>query len=258
MVKVLDYWLRTKRTLKYQYNIQISKAFENVLLILFFTINCNMKNIFLGIIAAGLLAVSCKKDEKPTYLKDETGTQQPVAMANNTPQPSLLNQAGLPAAASSSPSVVTPPGMNPPHGQPGHRCEIPVGQPLNGGGTPAQTTNPATQNITVNGNNSVQIDPNAVSPGKIMIDQNGKQVKTAPGMNPPHGQPGHRCDIPVGQPLNSKPAATQSAAQTTQVQAPQPMPATQAVANNTGPKPKLNPAHGEPWHECAKKVGEAL
>jgi hypothetical protein len=29
----------------------------------------------------------------------------------------------------------------------------------------------------------------------------------APGMNPAHGQPGHRCDIPVGSPLNSKPAA---------------------------------------------------
>ena len=26
-------------------------------------------------------------------------------------------------------------------------------------------------------------------------------VKTQPGMNPPHGQPGHRCDIAVGQPL---------------------------------------------------------
>ena len=26
---------------------------------------------------------------------------------------------------------------------------------------------------------------------------------TAPGMNPPHGQPNHRCDIPVGAPLNS-------------------------------------------------------
>ncbi len=27
----------------------------------------------------------------------------------------------------------------------------------------------------------------------------------APGMNPPHGQPGHRCDIPVGAPLDSPP-----------------------------------------------------
>ena len=31
------------------------------------------------------------------------------------------------------------------------------------------------------------------------------QTQTAPGMNPPHGQPGHRCEIPVGAPLNSKP-----------------------------------------------------
>ena len=27
----------------------------------------------------------------------------------------------------------------------------------------------------------------------------------APGMNPPHGQPGHRCDIAVGAPLDSPP-----------------------------------------------------
>ncbi|MCY0969648.1 hypothetical protein [Chryseobacterium wangxinyae] len=214
-----------------------------------------MKNLFLGIIASGFLLASCKKDEKPTYIKDDNAVQQSSPITNNTAQPSLLNQAGIPN--SSSASVPTAPGMNPPHGQPGHRCDIPVGQPLNGGGTAAPTTNPATQNITVNGNNSVQIDPNAVSPGKIVVDQNGKQVKTAPGMNPPHGQPGHRCDIPVGQPLNSKPAPQQTA-QNIQQQAPQPVAAPQVVANNTGPKPKLNPAHGEPWHDCAKKVGEAL
>ena len=28
---------------------------------------------------------------------------------------------------------------------------------------------------------------------------------TQAGLNPPHGQPGHRCDIAVGAPLNSKP-----------------------------------------------------
>ncbi|CAD7804553.1 hypothetical protein CHRY9390_01240 [Chryseobacterium aquaeductus] len=216
-----------------------------------------MKNIFLGIISVGILAVSCKKDEKPTYIKDEAGVQQSATTVNNAPQPSLLNQAGIPTVSPNSQNVATAPGMNPPHGQPGHKCEIPVGQPLNGSPAPAAT--PANQNITVNGNNSVQIDPNAVSPGKIMVDQNGKQVKTAPGMNPPHGEPGHRCDIPVGQALNSKPSpAAQPAAQTAQVQAPQPAPVTQAVANNTGPKPKLNPAHGEPWHDCAKKVGDAL
>lgn len=216
-----------------------------------------MKNIFLGIIATGILVISCKKDETPTYIKEEAGVQQSAApQVNNTPQPSLLNQAGIPTAAPASQSVATAPGMNPPHGQPGHRCDIPVGQPLNSKPS-AQPTATASQNVAVNGNNTIQIDPNAVSPGKIMIDQNGKQVKTAPGMNPPHGQPGHRCDIPVGQPLNSKPAPPTTQNAQPQVVS-QPAPAPQAVANNTGPKPKLNPAHGEPWHDCAKKVGEAL
>jgi len=32
-----------------------------------------------------------------------------------------------------------------------------------------------------------------------------------PGMNPPHGEPGHRCDIAVGAPLNSKPATVTTA-----------------------------------------------
>ena len=31
----------------------------------------------------------------------------------------------------------------------------------------------------------------------------GTTTEVAEGMNPPHGQPGHRCDIPVGAPLNS-------------------------------------------------------
>lgn len=216
-----------------------------------------MKNIFLGIITASILVISCKKDEKPTYINDENGVQHPAAAVNNAPQPSLLNQAGIQTAAQNSPSVTTAPGMNPPHGQPGHRCDIPVGQPLNSKAAPPSAA-PTAQNITVNGNNSVQINPNAVSPGKVMIDQNGKQVKTAPGMNPPHGQPGHRCDIPVGQALNSKPAPQQSV-QPIQAQTPQPSPpAPQTVAANTGPKPKLNPAHGQPWHDCAKKVGDAL
>lgn len=209
-----------------------------------------MKNLLLGLFATIFVAVSCKKDEKPTYLKDDTAAQQPNVATNSAPQSSLLNQSGIQTAAPNS-SVATAPGMNPPHGQPGHRCDIPVGQPLNS--SPA----PSAQNMTVNGNNSVQIDPNAVSPGKIMIDQNGKQVKTAPGMNPPHGEPGHRCDIPVGQALNSKPAP-QPAAQNIQPQVSQPIPAAQSAATNTGPKPKLNPAHGEPWHDCGKKVGDAL
>ncbi|MDR3024353.1 hypothetical protein [Chryseobacterium sp.] len=212
-----------------------------------------MKNTFIGLIAVSLLAASCKKDEKATYLKEEANAGQPSVALNTTSKTSLMDQAGIQSASTPAP-MATAPGMNPPHGQPGHRCDIPVGQPLNSKPAPAA---PASQNINTNGNNIVQIDPNAVSPGKITLDNNGKQAKTAPGMNPPHGQPGHRCDIPVGQPLNSKPAPasqpTQNVVQTT----PNPAP---APAQNLamGEKPKLNPAHGEPWHSCSLKVGDPL
>ena len=214
----------------------------------------NMKNTFIGFIAVSILATSCKKDEKATYLKEEAGAAQPnVALTSATSKTTLMDQAGVQSSPSPAP-MATAPGMNPPHGQPGHRCDIPVGQPLNG--KPAAA--PTTQNINVGNNNVVQIDPNAVSPGKITIDNNGKQVKTAPGMNPPHGQPGHRCDIPVGQPLNSKPAPAQQPAQNTiQVTPPSaPAPASQNLA--MGEKPKINPAHGEPWHSCSVKVGDPL
>lgn len=206
-----------------------------------------MKNTFLGLMAISILIISCKKDERATYLQEEAGVTQPSIAVNSAPKPSLIDQAGIQNTSAPAP-VATAPGMNPPHGQPGHRCDIPVGQPLsNNQPTPVTVNNTAS--------NSIQIDPNSVSPGKIMIDNNGKQVKTAPGMNPPHGQPGHRCDIPVGQPLNSKPApqAPANVAQNT----PAPIPVSQQVAP-TGPKPKLNPAHGEPFHDCALKVGDPL
>ncbi|WP_106916991.1 hypothetical protein [Chryseobacterium aurantiacum] len=212
-----------------------------------------MKNTFLGLISVSILAVSCKKDEKATYLKEEAGSQQSSVAINNTPKASLMDQAGIQSVSNPAP-IATAAGMNPAHGQPGHRCDIPVGQPLNG--QPAAT--PAVQTVNTGNSNAIQIDPNSMSPGKVTIDNNsGKQIKTAPGMNPPHGQPGHRCDIAVGQPLNSKaapatPQPVQNVVQTT----PAPAPAAQNIA--MGEKPKLNPGHGEPWHSCSLKVGDPL
>jgi hypothetical protein len=82
--------------------------------------------------------------------------------------------------------------MNPAHGQPGHRCDIAVGAPLNS--PPAQVSTP-----TINTN----------TPPTPSITNTAPVINTAPaktvaaGMNPEHGQPGHRCDISVGAPLNS-------------------------------------------------------
>lgn len=208
-----------------------------------------MKNIIFSVIAISIVTVSCKKDERATYIKEEAGVQQPAMTANQAPKASLLDQAGIqPAQTPSATAAVTAPGMNPPHGQPGHRCDIPVGQPLNS--KPAQAAT-----ATTNQAQAIQIDPNSLQPGKFSVE-NGKaqNIKTAKGMNPPHGEPGHRCDIPVGQPLNSKPAAPQpvpqNIAQNTPAPAPTPAP--------TGPKPALNPAHGEAWHNCSVKVGDPL
>ncbi|WP_160137133.1 hypothetical protein [Chryseobacterium sp. c4a] len=210
-----------------------------------------MKNTFLGLISVSILAVSCKKDERATYLKEEAGSQQPSVAINSTPKTSLMDQAGIQSTA----AMATASGMNPPHGQPGHRCDIPVGQPLNS--QPSAT--PASQNISVGANNSIQIDPSSAAPAKIAVDNNAQPVKTAPGMNPPHGQPGHRCDIPVGQPLNGKPAPAPQAAQNNIQVTPTPTPAQTASQNLAmGEKPKLNPAHGEPWHSCSLKVGDPL
>ncbi|MBP2618585.1 hypothetical protein [Chryseobacterium jejuense] len=217
-----------------------------------------MKNTFLGLISVSILAVSCKKDEKATYLKEEAGSQQPSVALNNAPKASLMDQAGIQSNAAPA-AMATASGMNPAHGQPGHRCDIPVGQPLNS----QPTATPASQNISVGANNTIQIDPGKASPAKVTMNNSAQSVKTAPGMNPPHGQPGHRCDIPVGQPLSSKPAAAPQSAQNNIQVTPTPTPVqakAQTASQNLamGEKPKVNPAHGEPWHSCSLKVGDPL
>ncbi|SDI60112.1 hypothetical protein [Chryseobacterium jejuense] len=215
-----------------------------------------MKNTFLGLISVSILAVSCKKDEKATYLKEEAGSQQPSVALNNAPKASLMDQAGIQSNATPA-AMASAPGMNPAHGQPGHRCDIPVGQPLNS----QPTATPASQNISVGANNTIQIDPSTAAQAKVAMNNSTQPVKTAPGMNPPHGQPGHRCDIPVGQPLSSKSITTSPSAQNNIQVTPTPTPAqTQAASQNLamGEKPKVNPAHGEPWHSCSLKVGDPL
>jgi hypothetical protein len=107
-----------------------------------------------------------------------------ITPANPTPQNNVV------MTPVQTPVQPTAPGMNPPHGQPNHRCDIAVGAPLNS--KPAATTTATTANA---------------QPQVVMTEVPNK-VKTAPGMNPPHGEPNHRCDIAVGAPLNSKPAAT--------------------------------------------------
>jgi len=120
---------------------------------------------------------------------EQTSTATPSPIINPK-QTTVNNTPVITSTAVATPSQTTPAGMNPAHGQPGHRCDLAVGAPLNSA-TPAKTktTTVPQQNITVTPTTNTTSNTTA----------------TAPGMNPPHGQPGHRCDITVGAPLNTAP-----------------------------------------------------
>lgn len=100
--------------------------------------------------------------------------------ASAQPATVISTQAGKAQTATqgSTQAAKTVAAINPPHGQPGHDCAVPVGAPLNSSAE-SQAQRPAAspaQSSTPGGNGSARI-------------------------NPPHGQPGHDCDVAVGAPL---------------------------------------------------------
>ncbi len=121
----------------------------------------NLRNIGLGILAMGIITLTSCKDEK----KDEVNAPQTEMPGSNT--------SNITAA------------LNPAHGQPGHRCDMPVGAPLDG----STATNTQVQPQTTMGNTS-----------PVRMNSTNPTTTTAgtPTKNPPHGQPGHQCSIPVG------------------------------------------------------------
>ncbi|PWA09172.1 hypothetical protein [Flavobacterium laiguense] len=165
-----------------------------------------MKNLITLLFITALALTSCKKETEtkenaipkvvvPFYQVANQQQNQTLA----TPQPSQ-GQSLYPAASAQNTTTQTqtvaapvkvPKGMNPSHGQPGHRCDIAVGAPLN---TAVATSKPTSTQVVAQPN--VTVTPSVTS-----------TTPTPKGMNPPHGQPGHRCDIPVGSPLNSPVAA---------------------------------------------------
>lgn len=151
-----------------------------------------MKSYIKLLFVSSLLFISCKKGLEPqdnttpsklVPFTEAANTQQnQTVMPSQTPQ--NQNTANQNTAVSTQAAVAK--GMNPAHGQPGHRCDIAVGAPLN---SPATT--PKSTMVTPQPNNAAPktlATPNPATP-------------TPEGMNPPHGQENHRCDIAVGAPL---------------------------------------------------------
>ncbi|TDE43491.1 hypothetical protein E0I26_10590 [Flavobacterium rhamnosiphilum] len=158
-----------------------------------------MKSFLSLLFVSSLLLTSCKKEVEPQnnatptnvvpftevgkQMKSEAATTTQVQQTTTTNTVNPNN-----AVATSSP-VAT--GMNPAHGQPSHRCDIPVGAPLNSPPAAASTSKPTVQQQ----NQPVPTTTVTTTPTPVAT------TPTPEGMNPPHGQTNHRCDIAVGAPL---------------------------------------------------------
>ena len=151
----------------------------------------NMKTILTGVFLASILFVSCKKELQP-----QESAETPVTETAPSENPTMEKQFEVQnqnTQATQAPNSVqtqaTAPGMNPPHGQPNHRCDIAVGAPLN---SPKGATPPAPTMQPQAPQGQASVTP---------VDMSSGTTATAPGMNPPHGQAGHSCSVAVGAPL---------------------------------------------------------
>ena len=168
---------------------------------------------FLSIIMFSVLIISCgetkekaetsETPEKTEQREAQTSQEESNTSSNTMKLNNVVTQTQTPTQKlnlndGTQMKPTTPPGMNPPHGQPGHDCKIPVGQPLDG--STLNKTTSSTPVITNNNNAGPRVNNGGPRVG-TPFQNTSQPTKTAPGMNPPHGQPGHDCSIPVGQPL---------------------------------------------------------
>ena len=126
---------------------------------------------------------------------------------------------------------------------------------------PATTTEPITQTVTG------QTDAEGNITFKGPETKNGLPVANPSGaatgqrLNPAHGEPGHDCAVAVGAPLGGSSAGTApKPAATPKLNAPATInPTPVAAPSQQGAVASgLNPAHGEPGHDCAIPVGAPL
>lgn len=133
---------------------------------------------------------------------------------------------------------------------------IPPPSGLNPAGQFANSSAPLNTSTSLNSTAPVNTSSSAVA-----------ATKSSVRLNPAHGQPGHDCAIAVGAPLKGSvakvaapaPAPVQATAPNFSVASVPAAAPVQATAPNFGvPNVKVNPAHGQPGHDCAVAVGAPL
>ena len=202
-----------------------------------------MKKIVL-VSAVAFLFVACKNGND----KDLTLTQ-PGSL--NTQLNSSQSNAGKTTAQLPAGNSVSGLKVNPEHGQPGHRCELAVGAPLQDVATAQGAKSTSAQVTPVQTPISTTINQLAANNTLPVNNQPAAKPAATGNLNPAHGQPGHRCDISVGAPLSSAPPVKPNTPLPTASVKPVNTPATLTA-------PGMNPQHGQPGHRCDIAVGAPL
>ena len=214
----------------------------------------------------GLALTACQNTTQEIAVAEDAlaNTELAEAQRNKSKEDNPFEQMNNNTTQATLPSTPTGVTLNPPHGQPGHRCDIAVGAPLpNDGNVVAQAQSQA---HPVSQGEAMPVVSGGMPQQVVQVQQpQAQQSYVGPKgekLNPPHGQPGHRCDIPVGAPLNSKPAAQPAAAQPQVTQQQIVIDPQQAQQHTGTTEPgfsgKPNPPHGQPGHRCDIAVGATL
>ena len=221
-----------------------------------------MNTRFITMSLSGLALTACQNTPQEILVADDAlaNTELAEAQRDKSKEGNPFEQMNNNTTQATLPSTPTGVTLNPPHGQPGHRCDIAVGAPLPNDGNVVAQAHPVSQG------DAMPVVSGGMPQQVVQVQQpQAQQSYVGPKgekLNPPHGQPGHRCDIPVGAPLNSKPAAQPAAAQPQVTQQQIVIDPQQAQQHTGTTEPgfsgKPNPPHGQPGHRCDIAVGATL
>lgn len=148
----------------------------------------NLKGLLVATISITMLG-ACASDTANE--NQEAGTSRVDSILG-----SLDSESGAATSASGTK-------LNPAHGEPGHRCEIPVGAPLDS--EPGSYVEP-NLSVTPTTPPAPTAAPSIMPPITTTTPPDYDKSLTpaqmlAKGLNPPHGEAGHKCEIAVGAPL---------------------------------------------------------
>ena len=153
-----------------------------------------MRPLMTSAFLAAVFFTSCKKELEPQASSETPLTEAPAPETRNIQKQFEVQNPNTQTVQAPNPvqtqAAPVAPGMNPPHGQPNHRCDISVGAPLNAPKGAMPPPPAPMQQAAPQGQASI-----------TPVDIASGTTATKPGMNPPHGQAGHLCEIAVGAPL---------------------------------------------------------